>query len=165
MLTPTRAPLYASHEHQPFDQGTGAWDELGAGGRPVVGEQIVELLDRALPDAREHIVEPCEWFDSGEFARSDEAAQHGHGSAAAIAAEEGPVAAADGNAAQAPLGVVVVDGQVAVGEVARQGRPVLQRVGDGLAGRAARQNFFANGLQKLVQLVEQGPGSLLAQQA
>jgi len=34
--------------------------KLGAGGGPAVGQQLVELLNRALPDPREHVLEPGE---------------------------------------------------------------------------------------------------------
>lgn len=61
---------------------------------------------------------------------------------------------AEGNAAQAPLGVVVIDGQVAGSDIARQRRPGLQRAGNRLARRTPRQHFFANGLQIPVQFIE-----------
>ena len=70
-----------------------------------------------------------------------------------------------GDAAQTPLGVVVVDGQVTIFQVARQRRPVLQRIGDGLAGFALGQHFFPNVFQILVQLFQHGLGDLLTQQA
>ncbi len=55
----------------------GEQDGLGAGSGPVVGEQIIELLEGALRDAREDVLESGERLHSGELARSHEAAQHG----------------------------------------------------------------------------------------
>jgi len=52
-----------------------------------------------------------------------------------------------------PLGVVIIDGQVTIFYVARQRRPVLQRISDRLSGFAPGQNFFANLLQILVQFL------------
>jgi hypothetical protein len=52
-----------------------------------------------------------------------------------------------------PLGVVIIDGQVTIFYVARQRRPVLQRISDRLSGFAPGQNFFANHLQILVQFL------------
>ena len=120
------------------DQGTGQprSDQLRASPGPAVWQQVIELLDRAFSDACEHVLEPGEWVHLRQFARGNETPQHRHRLAATIAAHEGPVAPAHRDAAQAPLGVIVVDGQVAIFQVARQRLPVLQRIGDRLAGFA-----------------------------
>jgi len=127
-------------------------------------QQVIELLDRAFSDACEHVLEPGEWVHLRQFARGNETPQHRHRLAATIAAHEGPVAPAHRDAAQAPLGVIVVDGQVAIFQVARQRLPVLQRIGDRLAGFALRQHLFANRFQIFVQFLQHWPGRMLAQQ-
>ena len=81
-------------------------------------QQVVQVSDRMVGDAGEHIAEPGKRIDSGQFARSDEAAQNGRGPAAIVAPEEGPVVAAH-RAPQRPHGGVVVDRQIAVGTVPR----------------------------------------------
>jgi hypothetical protein len=87
---------------------------------PGVRQELIELLDRVRRDARQHIPEPGERIEFVEFARTDEAAQDGHRLATAITAEKGPVVAAHCNAAKRALGPVVVDGQIAVFEIARE---------------------------------------------
>jgi hypothetical protein len=58
------------------EKGTGnPFDQLSAAGGPAVGQDFVELLNRARPDAREHIFEPRKRIDLCEFARRNEAAQ------------------------------------------------------------------------------------------
>jgi hypothetical protein len=77
-------------------------------------QQFVELVDRVFPDAREHVLEPGEGIDLQQFARPDKAAEDRHGLAAPVAAYEQPVVAANSDTAQASLGVVVVDREIAV---------------------------------------------------
>src|SRR5437016_7060586 len=79
---------------------------------PTVRQQRVELLNRALSDAREYILEPGEWVHLRQFAGCNEAPQHRHRSSAAITSYESSIAPPQGNPAQASFGVVVVDGQV-----------------------------------------------------
>jgi hypothetical protein len=38
------------------------------GGRPGMGQELIELLNRVLSDLREHILEPCERIDHHPFA-------------------------------------------------------------------------------------------------
>ena len=82
---------------------------LESGGGPAVREQFVELLDGVRSDPGEHVLKPGEWVHFSQFARGYEASQHGHCLAAAITAYERPVVPADGDAAQRPLCVVIVD--------------------------------------------------------
>jgi hypothetical protein len=67
----------------------------------------------------EHIAEPGERLDAATFAGSDATHQHSRGLAAAVAAEECPVATAEGDVAVSALGGAVIDGQIAVLEEAR----------------------------------------------
>src|ERR1700676_2240418 len=93
------------------DEGTGNPKErrLSAGSGPAVRQQLIELLNRALSDASKHVLEPGERIYLGQFARRHEAAQHRHRFASSIASHECPVVAPHRDAAQAPLGMVVVD--------------------------------------------------------
>ena len=95
------------------------------GWRPVVREKFGDAVDRMGADACERVFEPGERLYSGPLAGSHEAAQHGRRFAALVAAKEGPVAAANRDPADGPLGRVVVDLQVAVVTVAVQRRPIL----------------------------------------
>ena len=72
-------------------------------------QQFIEPGEGKLADAREHIAKPGERIDLHQLAGSYKAAEDSRGPAAAIAAEEGPVGAAHGEAAQGALGVIVVD--------------------------------------------------------
>jgi len=60
-------------------------------------------------DPREHILEPGKRVHHYQFTGGHEAAQHGCGSTAAVAAEERPVIAAHGPTTQRTLRVVVVE--------------------------------------------------------
>ena len=70
----------------------------------------MEAVDGVGVDAGEDVAEPGEGLDADELAGTGEAAQDGGGVAAGVAAEEGPVVAADGDAAERAFGGVVVDG-------------------------------------------------------
>src|SRR5262245_30990010 len=76
---------------------------------PIVREQFSEPIHGMYSNAREHIAEPGERLDAATFAASDEAHQHGRRLAAFVAAEERPVAAADGDVAIGALGGAVVN--------------------------------------------------------
>jgi hypothetical protein len=56
-------------------------------------------------DTREHVTEPGERLDAGPLAGSDEASQYRRRLTAAVAAEEGPVVAAQRDIAVGPFGV------------------------------------------------------------
>jgi hypothetical protein len=124
-----------------------------------VGQQFVELLDRLRPDAREHVPKPSERVHLRQFARRKETPQDCHRRATAITSYEGPVAPAHRDAAQAPLGVVVVDGQVAIFQV-RYRCTGKQSMVDGfpvgvIAGVGQAQWFTTRGLVKTFGLVQQ----------
>ena len=75
-------------------------------------QEFIQLGDRMIGDAREHIVEPGERIHFHQLARSDKTSQHRRCFAATVAAKKGPVGAAHGKAAQGSLGCVVVDGEI-----------------------------------------------------
>ena len=81
-----------------------------------------------VPSKSQHILEPGVGIDSHALTRGHETAQYCCRVAALVAAKEDPVVAADRDAANAPLGAVVVDLQIAILAVAVQRGPVLQRV-------------------------------------
>ena len=89
-------------------------------------QELVQLGDRTIGNAREHIVEPGEGIHFHQLARSNEASKDRRCFAAAIAAEKGPVGTAHGKAAQSSLGGVVIDGQIRILAVARQRGPFLK---------------------------------------
>jgi hypothetical protein len=65
------------------------------GGGPGVRKKLIELLDGVSRDAGEHVPEPCKRIDFQQLTGGDEAAQNSKGPATAVAAEKGPVAAAN----------------------------------------------------------------------
>jgi hypothetical protein len=82
---------------------------LESSGGPTVRKQFVELLDGVRSDSREYIPKPGERVHVGQLSGCDEASQHGHGPAAAVASYERPVVAADCDAPQGPLCMIVID--------------------------------------------------------
>jgi len=100
----------------------------GLSGFPVVGEEVVEAVDRMGADAVEDVAKVGEGIDLESFGRGDEAGQDGSSSPSVIASEEQPVLPSDGNSPQASLGAVVVDLQVSVLGVAHQGFPIRQHI-------------------------------------
>src|ERR1044071_465699 len=103
---------------------------LGWGSRrlPVVGKQFAQPGNGVRRDAREDIAEPGERLDAGPFAGSDEASQHRRRPATAVAAEEGPVAAAQRDIAVGSFRGAVINLQLAVVQKARQCLPLIQRI-------------------------------------
>jgi hypothetical protein len=67
--------------------GTGLRGDL----RPAVRQQFIKLFYRVFRNASEHIAEPGEGIDPGQFTRSNEAAENSRGLPAVVAAKEGPV--------------------------------------------------------------------------
>src|SRR5665213_3915753 len=104
--------------------GTGLSDCLS----PAMRQQFFEPFDRMIGDAAKYVVEPGKWIDLRQFAGCDEAAQDRRRFPSVIASEESPVVASDREAPQRPLGPVVVDRQIAVATIARERRPVFQRI-------------------------------------
>jgi len=86
--------------------------------------------------ARQHIGEPCQGVDVVELCGLDQGVDGGGAAAALVGAGEGPVAAANRNAAQSALGGVVAEAETAVVEEAKQSVPAVQAVGDRLGNLA-----------------------------
>src|SRR6516162_853472 len=96
------------------------WLGLGRGSRrlPVVGKQFAQPGDGVRRHAREHVTEPGKRLDAAPLAGSNEAPQHRRRFAAAVAAKEGPVAAAQCDVAISPFWSAVINPQLAVFEKA-----------------------------------------------
>ena len=86
---------------------------------PVVGKQFAQPSDGVCRDAREHVSKPGKRLDATPLTGSDEASQHRCRLAAAIAAKECPVTAAQRDVAIGPFCSAVVNLQLAVFEKAR----------------------------------------------
>ena len=71
---------------------------------PPVGEQFRNSALRMAADAFEDIAQVGEGIDAEALGCRDETTQHGCGPTAVVAAVERPIAATDGDAAQAALG-------------------------------------------------------------
>ena len=92
-----------------------------------MGQKFFDPRNGMFGNAAENISEPGKRIDLDEFARGDEAAQYSRGLAAVVASEESPVVPTHGKTPQRSFGSVVVYGQIAIGTVACERRPVLQR--------------------------------------
>src|SRR4051794_9720625 len=86
-------------------------------------------------------MEPRERLDAAALAGRDEASQHGRRFAAAVAAEERPVAAAERDVAVGSLRGTVVYLQLAVLQKSRQRLPLVQRIAYCGPRRTLRQHF------------------------
>ena len=98
------------------------------GGLPLVGEEVLQAVDRVCADALEDVSQVGERIDAQVFACGGETGEDGGGPSAIVAAVKHPVFAPNRNAAQAALGSVVVDLQIAVLAIADQCRPIGQRI-------------------------------------
>ena len=101
---------------------------------PVPGQEVGDPLGRMIRQPGEDIGEPSLRVDVVELGGFDERVDRGGASAAFVGAGEGPVVAADGDAAQRPLGGVVGDAQATIIEEARERGPALETVVDRLGG-------------------------------
>ena len=85
---------------------------------------------------------PGKRLDTAPLAGGNKASQHCRRLTAGVAAEEGPVATAQGDVAVGPFRGAVVDLQVAVSLKARKRLPLIQRIAHRCAGWALRQNLL-----------------------
>src|ERR1035437_4750677 len=92
-------------------------------------------------NAREQITEISEGIDAEPFAGCNQSAQHRSGAPALVAAIEHPVVTTHHDGAEAALGTVVVDFQIAVLAVAQQGFPVFQGILDRVPHRTLGQHL------------------------
>src|ERR1700680_974898 len=128
---------------------------LGSERLPVVRQEFIQAVDGVRRDAREHIVKPGERLNAAPFAGSDKASQHCRRLAALVAAEEGPVTAAERDVPVGPFGSTVVDLQLAVVQEARQRFPLVQCIAHRRARWTLRQNFRLQLQEMLMQFPEQ----------
>ena len=101
-------------------------------------------------------------IDVVELGGLDECVDGGGAAAAFVGAREGPIPAADSDAAQRPLGGVVRHAQPTVVEEAGERGPALERVVDRLGGLALGGEASALTAQSSLQFGEQGPALLAA---
>src|SRR4051794_31243146 len=122
---------------------------------PVLRQQFTKPGDGVRRDAREYVLQPGKRLDTAPLAGSDEASPYRRRLAASVTAEEGPVAAAQGNVAVGPFRGTVVNFQFAVLQIARERLPLIQRIAHRGAGRAFRQNVRLQLEQILVKRSDQ----------
>ena len=108
-------------------------------------------------DARGDVAEPGERLDAGPLAGGDEAPQNRRRPATAVAAEEDPVAPAQGDIAVGPFRGAVINLQLAVVQKARQRLPLIQRIAHRGAGRTLRQKGRLLGERKPILMVTDPP--------
>ncbi len=74
------------------------------GDAPVPGQELVDALGRMIGETGKDVGEPGAGIDVVELGGFDQGVDGGGARGAGIGAGEGPVVAADGDAAQCPLG-------------------------------------------------------------
>ena len=113
---------YPSNEHQrpPEELASSHERRLSAGGCPAIRQQLIEMLNRALADAGEHVLNQANGSTLASSHEVTRFAQHHYCFAARIASHEGPVVAFPRDVA---LDVVVADQKIALFQV-----PSSQRV-------------------------------------
>ncbi len=130
----------------------------GVVGPPTVGQEGPEIFTGNLwqqcRKSRQNVAQVGERFDLVPGAGSDQAVVNRGRTPASFAAAKEPIAAADGQTAQSPLGCQVVDRQAAVRSVADQRRPLIQRVVHRLAHGMFRQQLGRFAFQPCVKLLQ-----------
>ena len=130
---------------------------------PLVGQQFSKPGLGMAADACEDIVQVSEGIAPQPLRGGDQAREHGRGVTAVVTAIKHPVFSAYRDAAQAALGTIIVNLQVAVVRVAGQRMPIRQRVGEGLPFRALGQHRGWFSLQISTDVVPNRLGFLLSQ--
>ena len=103
---------------------------------PVPWEQFAEPVDRVtLGRAIDHIGEPSLRIEAVEFGAFQHGVEDCGALAAGIGSEEQEILAGNGDAAQCPLGDIIVDGEPAITGIAGQRLPAAQRVLDRFSER------------------------------
>ena len=106
--------------------------------RRVDRGQVADLVDRMVVDHAEHRVQVLPRVQPVQTAASDQREQRGRGLRAALGPCEQPVLAADDGSTELELAPVVVDRDLGVAGADLEERPLVQRVGEGLADGAGR---------------------------
>ena len=121
---------------------------------PGPGEEILEPSCGMIGQAGEDVGEPGLRVDAVELGGFDERVHGGRTFATAIGAGEGPVVAADGDAAQRPLGSVVGEADPAISQEAVERGPALEGVVDRLADLGLARRAITLGAQPGLELVD-----------
>src|SRR5260221_310848 len=95
---------------------------------PIPGQELIDLADAVIVDAREHVGKPRLRIDIVEARGLDQRVHHGGALAAAIGAGEQPRLAAERDTAQCTLGGIVGQTNPSVGEEACEGDPALEHI-------------------------------------
>jgi hypothetical protein len=109
--------------------------------RRVDRRQLADLVDRMVVDRAERGVQVLSGVQAVQAATSDQRKQRRCGLGAALGPCEQPVLSADDRPAKLELAHVVVDRDRGVARADLEGRPLVQRVGGGLADGARRSLF------------------------
>ena len=94
----------------------------------MVGEEFLEVGAGFGGKAKQHIAQVGKGVEAVAFGGLDEGVVVGGGAASAVGAQEEPVFAAHGDAAQGLFGWVVVDVEYAVVEIPGERAPVVHRI-------------------------------------
>ena len=111
----------------------------------MVRHEVCQAIVPVGGDASQDVAKVGQWLDIVTAAGGDQAEEDSGCAAAVVAAGEQPVLAAYRDRADGVFGGVVVDVQIAIGDVDRKGGPLVQRVRDGLAHCKRRSNSVALG--------------------
>ena len=95
------------------------------------------------------------------MAGGGEAGERGESSAAAVVAEEEPVLASEGKGLHGPFGGVVIDGEIAIGHVDIECRPLITGVRHGFTERTFRQHIDGDAGEPVFQRRQPRDGLLL----
>src|SRR5229473_1322973 len=126
------------------------------------GQELVDPFDRMILQSCEDIGEPGLRVDVVELCGLDQRVDSRRAPTAFVGACERPVTAADGDAAQRPLGGVIRHAQAAVVEEAGERGPAIEAVLDRLGDLVARGQLAALLAQPTLQCDDQRPAALVA---
>ena len=108
-----------------------------------------------IGDPRQHVGKPGLGIDVVELGGLDQRVHDGCAVAARVRAAEGPVAAADRDAANGSLGGIVRQADAAVVEEARERLPVIEGVVDRFGKRALRGELLALASEPFLEAVDE----------
>ena len=130
---------------------------------PVVGEEFVEAAHGMSWNLGEQVAQVNEGIDPVAPGALDQGEEHGGGAPAPPAAQVQPIASAQAQGADCPLGRIVIHRDIARLKEPRERRPVRQRIVDGLAQSALGQELTLELEQPLFQRLHERRRFFLAQ--
>ena len=138
------------------------WTGEVLGGEFTPNDEVDELLAGRGGQSAQDVDQIGERLDVVHLTRSDEAEVDRGCLAAAIAAHRPPILAADGDAAVAPFGLVVVGVEQATGREHLQRVPLIERVTNRFAQVTLGQHAATDLSQPDTEVIQQGNGLGLA---